>query len=88
MTFHDLLEVSFRNLRKNKLRAALTVAGVVIAGGQISLVVSTVGTLTNNVGRYLLLNVPAGEQTIRAEFIGYGSIERSVQVPAGGSVVR
>jgi putative ABC transport system permease protein len=28
---HDLLEVSFRNLRKTKLRASLTIAGVVIA---------------------------------------------------------
>ena len=31
MTFQDLLEISSRNLWKNKLRAALTVAGVVIA---------------------------------------------------------
>jgi len=31
MTFHDLIEVSLRNLRRIKLRAALTTAGIVIA---------------------------------------------------------
>ena len=40
------------------------VTGEVIAGGQISVVGSTIGTLTNNVGRYLLLNVPSGPQRI------------------------
>jgi TonB-dependent SusC/RagA subfamily outer membrane receptor len=63
------------------------VTGEVIAGGQISVVGSTIGTLTNNVGRYLLLNVPSGPQMIRAEFIGYGAVEQSVTVPSGGSVV-
>jgi len=64
-----------------------SVSGEAIPGTQISLPGTGVGTLANNVGRYVLLNVPAGTQTLRAEFIGYGTMTQEVDVPAGGSVV-
>jgi len=41
------------------------------------------GTLSNDSGRFLLLNVPAGVHTIRAEQVGYGSVEQSVTVASG-----
>jgi TonB-linked SusC/RagA family outer membrane protein len=63
------------------------VSGDAIAGAQISIPGTGVGTLANNVGRYVLLNVPAGTQIIRAEFIGFGTMMQEVNVPAGGSVV-
>ncbi len=63
------------------------ITGEPIAGAQISIPGTTLGTLANNVGRYVLLNVPAGRQTIRAEFIGFSSQTREVDVPAGGSAV-
>ncbi len=56
-----------------------------LAGAQISIAGTTLGMLTNNVGRYLLVNVPAGEQTVRVDLIGYGSTELTVTVPAGGA---
>ncbi|MDE2982614.1 MAG: TonB-dependent receptor [Gemmatimonadota bacterium] len=56
-----------------------------LAGAQISIAGTTLGMLTNNVGRYLLVNVPAGEQTVRVDLIGYGSMELTVTVPAGGA---
>jgi TonB-linked SusC/RagA family outer membrane protein len=46
-----------------------------------------IGTLTNAAGRYLLLNVPAGEVTIRAEIVGYRAAEQTVTVVADESVV-
>lgn len=75
-------------------QATGTVTGVVtssngqtIAGAQVSVPGTGVGSLTNNVGRYILLNVPSGERTINAQFIGYGSSQQTVTVPAGGSLV-
>ena len=62
------------------------VSGEPIAGAQISVPGTTLGVLANNVGRFLLLNVPAGDRTIRAQFIGYSTVDLSVSVPAGGTV--
>ena len=56
-----------------------------IAGAQVSVVGTSLGGLANNVGRYLIINVPAGEHTVRVDIIGYGSIELQVTVPAGGA---
>jgi len=63
------------------------VSGESIAGAQISIPGTGIGTLANNVGRFVLLNVPAGTQTIQAEFIGFGAATQEVTVPSGGSVV-
>ncbi len=63
------------------------VSGEAIAGAQISIPGTTLGTLANNVGRFVLLNVPAGPQTIQAQFIGFGTVTEEVTVPSGGSVV-
>jgi len=53
------------------------------AGAQVSVDGSGVGGLANNVGRYLLLNVPAGQQTITAQIIGFGTVSQTVNVAAG-----
>ena len=44
---------------------------------------TSVGTLTNSSGRYLMLNVPVGEVTVRVERVGYGQTEQTVTVAAG-----
>lgn len=46
-----------------------------------------IGALTNAAGRFLLLNVPAGEVTLVAELVGYRSGSQTVTVAAGESVV-
>ncbi|HSM59534.1 MAG TPA: carboxypeptidase-like regulatory domain-containing protein, partial [Longimicrobiales bacterium] len=48
---------------------------------------SGIGALTNAAGRFLLLNVPAGEVTLVAELVGYRSGSQIVTVAAGESVV-
>ncbi len=46
-----------------------------------------IGALTNAAGRFLLLNVPAGEHSLVAEIVGYRSGAQTVTVAAGSSVV-
>jgi len=60
-------------------------SGQAIAGAQVSVVGRTIRTLTGQDGRYRLTNVPAGAASIRAAFIGYGSVAQPVTVPAGGT---
>ena len=45
------------------------------------------GTLSNAAGRYLLLNVPVGQVTVRVELVGYRAAEQTVTVAEDASVV-
>lgn len=56
-----------------------------LAGAQVFIPGTALGTLTNQEGQFLLLNVPAGEHTVRLELIGYRTAEQIVTVAAGGS---
>lgn len=58
-----------------------------LASVQVYLPATGVGSLTTLAGRYLLMNVPAGEVTLRVELIGYGTVTRAVTVPAGQTTV-
>ncbi len=57
-----------------------------IGSVQVHLVGTSLGTLTRDNGRYIILNVPAGDYTLRAERIGYGSVDMQVTVAAGGAL--
>jgi TonB-linked SusC/RagA family outer membrane protein len=46
-----------------------------------------VGALTNAAGRFLLVNVPFGEVTVRAELVGFRAESRLVNVTPGESAV-
>lgn len=58
-------------------------SGEPIVGAQISVVGTGVGALTNNVGQFLLIDVPLGQQQIQAQFIGFGTVTGEVTVTAG-----
>jgi TonB-linked SusC/RagA family outer membrane protein len=68
-----------------------TITGVVtdsetgqpLNGAQVYVADTNISTLTDQRGRYLLLNVPAGPQTVRTVLIGYASEEQTVTVVAG-----
>ena len=60
-------------------------SGLALAGAQISVANTTIRALTNQDGRYHVVNVPAGAQTVRVAIIGYGTTTQPVTVPAGGS---
>ena len=55
---------------------------------QMSLVDSGLGTLSNANGRFLILNVPAGSYTLRAERLGYATQDVTITVTAGGTVTQ
>ena len=54
-----------------------------LTGAQISLVGTQRGGLANSSGQYLILNVPVGTYTVRAEIIGFGASDVDVTVSAG-----
>src|SRR5688572_13505170 len=71
-----------------------TVAGRVVQGGterpasgaQVSIPGTGLGQVVNNEGRYLLLNVPPGEVTVRVQLLGFGTEEKRATVAAGQTV--
>ena len=63
-----------------------TVTGQPMAGAQVSIADSEIGALTDNRGRFLLVNVPVGTRTVSAQFIGFGTESQEVAVPANASV--
>jgi outer membrane receptor protein involved in Fe transport len=64
-----------------------TVTGQPMPGVQVNIAELQIGTLSDNRGRFMLLNVPVGPRTVSAEFIGFGSESVDVVVPANGTVV-
>ena len=54
---------------------------------QVYVVGLQVGSLTRVDGRFLILNVPPGAHTLRAERIGYAAAEQQITVTAGGTLV-
>ena len=57
-----------------------------ISSVQVHLVGTGMGTLSRDNGRYIILNIPAGDYTLRAERIGYAAVEMQVTVADGGSL--
>jgi len=56
-----------------------------LSGAQVFIQGTRIGGLTNNEGRYLILNVPAGTHEVRVTIIGYSPGSLSVNVDAGGT---
>lgn len=54
-----------------------------LSGVQVSVPGSGRGALANASGQFLILNVPTGTVTVRAEIIGYATVEQQVTVAAG-----
>ncbi len=58
-----------------------------LVGAQIVLVGTGMGTITNNVGRYLIPGVQPGRYTLQVQMIGYAPQERQIDVQAGEATV-
>ena len=58
-----------------------------ISAVQVFITALNVGGLTQQNGRYLLQNVPAGTYTVTAERIGYERVEQEVTIVSGASAV-
>jgi TonB-linked SusC/RagA family outer membrane protein len=58
-----------------------------IAGAQISIEGAGLGSLTNAQGRFQILNVPVGQQTVRAQILGYSDGMETVTVGAAAPAI-
>lgn len=67
-------------------RVAATATLQPLVGAQVFVSGLRLGALSNDDGRYVILNVPAGTHTVRVDIIGYASAEQQVTVAAGGTV--
>lgn len=75
-------------------QATGTIAGVVtstsgrpLPAAQVFVSGTSVGGITDDRGRFLLLDVPAGPVVVRVELIGYQTEERTLSVAAGESSI-
>ena len=62
--------------------------GEPIPSVQLSIPGSQQGSLSGTDGRYQIANVPSGTRTLRAERIGYGTVNATIMVPSGATVVQ
>lgn len=60
--------------------------GQPILGATVIVQGTNLGTLTRSGGTYRIERVPAGEQAVRAQSLGFRAVTRTVTVPAGASV--
>ena len=60
--------------------------GEPLPGATVQIPAEGAGAAADAEGQYRLAGVPAGEQTLRVSFVGFQSQERTVNVPAGGTV--
>ncbi len=58
-------------------------SGRPLSGVQVFIPGTSAGAISNETGKYLLLNVPAGQRTVRAQIIGYATVSQQVTVTAG-----
>ena len=56
-----------------------------VSSVQVLLVGTSLGTLSRDNGRFVILNVPPGEYTLRASRIGYAAVEAQITVVPGRS---
>lgn len=56
-----------------------------LPGAQVFIPGTGIGSLSSQEGEFLLLNVPAGQQTVQVQMIGYGQAEQAVNIPADGT---
>lgn len=61
--------------------------GRALPSAQVSVRGTGIGGLTNADGRFLLLNVPAGEQTLELLLLGYAPQQQTVVVRSGETIV-
>ena len=57
-----------------------------LIGGMVMIDGTALGNVTNDDGYYFITDVPSGVMTIRAEYLGYASISRELEIPVGQTV--
>jgi hypothetical protein len=71
--------------RRNTGRVTRVGTASPVQGAQVQIVGTERGAVTDALGRFLITAVPAGSHIIRAQFLGFGAVERPVTVESGGT---
>ena len=66
-------------------RVTETGSGAPVGEVQVHIPGQAIGVLSRQDGRFVILNVPVGTHTLRAERIGLGTVDQQVTVTAGGT---
>src|SRR5688500_6178165 len=82
-----LLVVSDLGAQQVTGRVTNAQTGEPLGAVQVFIAGSGIGALSQQNGRYLLLNVPAGTHTISAERIGYRAVSQQVSVTTGQTAI-
>lgn len=56
-----------------------------LVGVQVTIAGTTLGSVTNQQGRFLIANVPTGVREVRATLVGFSQVSREVNVTAGAA---
>jgi outer membrane receptor for ferrienterochelin and colicins len=60
-----------------------TETGNALAGATVLLKGTNLGVVSGNDGQFILSGIPAGNQTVTASFVGYGTVEKNVTISSG-----
>ena len=60
-------------------------SGETLPGATVQVSGLDMGSATDAQGEFRITGVPAGEQTLQVSFVGYQAVERTVNVPEGGT---
>ena len=86
--------ISIENDQKQRLRSDANITGHVIdkKSGEhvpyvtISIKNTTIGTVSDATGHYLLKNLPVGDATLAAEAVGYKSVEKKITLKTNNTL--
>ena len=62
--------------------------GESLPGATVQVLEEGIGSATDANGEYTIRDVPAGVQQLRVQFVGYQTVTRSINVPAGETITR
>ncbi|MEX0316249.1 MAG: TonB-dependent receptor [Allomuricauda sp.] len=61
--------------------------GIYVPGANVMISALSKGAITDFDGRFTILNVPEGNHTLKISYLGYATIEQSIEVSANGTSV-
>ena len=68
---------------QGSISGKVTGEGSYLVGANVFLKGTSLGSVTDSVGNYFIVNVPVGKYQIRVDYIGYESEEREVYISSG-----
>ncbi|HEX7070571.1 MAG TPA: carboxypeptidase-like regulatory domain-containing protein, partial [Rhodothermales bacterium] len=84
LLFGEALPAAAAGRVTGRVRDANT--GDVLPGAAVVVDGTSIGDATDEDGVYLITSAPSGSRTLVASYLGYESVERTVEIPDGGTI--